>query len=214
LAGPVPWRISVDRWPEAFDVALWFRAVERIDVASGGVVPGTADVEPLPARGADPSDEAELAEGWLAWWHALTAVPELAPPFGRADRIPLLAFGPRDRIPELAFGPPGFPGLAGFPALRRLVIIRWKEARDWHTARKAAGLKAGLHRDMRPTVVVTDLERELGRQARPFSVDLLLLPVADDQVRPIGADRYLIPERLYDAPLWPHQLRELLLPHA
>jgi hypothetical protein len=77
-----------------------------------------------------------------------------------------------------------------------------------------AGLEAGLHRDLRLTAVVTELERELGRKARPFSVDLLLLPVADDQVRPIGADRYLIPERLYDSPRGPQLLRALLLPLA
>ena len=40
VAGPPSWRISEDRWPEAFDVALWFRAADRIDVASEGGVPG------------------------------------------------------------------------------------------------------------------------------------------------------------------------------
>ena len=67
---------------------------------------------------------------------------------------------------------------------------------------------------MRPTWVVKELERDLGREARPFSVDLMLVPTADDQVRPIGPDRYLIPERLYDGPRWPHLLRALLIPHA
>ena len=42
LAGSPSWRISEDRWPESFDWALWVRAAERIDVASGGVVPGSA----------------------------------------------------------------------------------------------------------------------------------------------------------------------------
>jgi len=42
----------------------------------------------------------------------------------------------------------------------------------------------------------------------------MLVPTADDQVRPIGPDRYLIPERLYDGPRWPHLLRALLIPHA
>jgi hypothetical protein len=75
VAGPPSWRISEDRWPEAFDVALWFRAAERIDVASEGVVPGAPDVEPLPDPGTDPSDAAELAAGWLAWWHSLVGCP-------------------------------------------------------------------------------------------------------------------------------------------
>ncbi len=203
LAGSPSWCISVDRWPESFDVALWFRAAARIDVGSGGVVPGPADVEPLPDPGTGLSDGTELAAGWLAWWHALTAIPPLSPPFDRADRIP-----------QLAFSPPGFPGLAGFPVLRRVVTLRWREAQDWHTARKMAGLEAGLHLDMRPTRVVTELERDLGRKARPFSVDFMLVPTADDQVRSISPGRYLIPERLYDDPRWPHLLRALLIPHA
>jgi hypothetical protein len=122
LAGSPSWRINVDRWPDLLDVPLWFRAVERIDVAPGGVVPGPADVEPRPDPSTDPSDAAELAEGWLAWWYAVTAIPPRSPPFDRADRIP-----------PLAFTPPGFPGLAGFPVLRRVVALRWREAQDWHT---------------------------------------------------------------------------------
>ena len=77
-----------------------------------------------------------------------------------------------------------------------------------------AGLEAGLHRDRRTGQVVADLERELGRKARPFSLDLVLLPVRDEQVRPAGADRYLVPERVHDGPRWPGLLRGLLIPRA
>ena len=58
------------------------------------------------------------------------------------------------------------------------------------------------------------LERELARKARPFSLDLVLLPVRDDQNRPAGADRYLVPERVYDGPQWLGLLRGLLIPRA
>ena len=33
--------------------------------------------------------------------------------------------------------------------------------------------------------MVAELERELGRKARPFSLDLVLLPVRDEQVRAV-----------------------------
>jgi hypothetical protein len=203
LAGSSSWRISEDRWPEAFDMALWFRAAERVDVAPGGVVPGAADVEPLPDPGTDPSDAAELAAGWLAWWHALIGLPPLSPPSGPADLAALQAFSP-----------PDFPSLAAWPALRRAVTRRWRQAHDWHNARMKAGLEAGLHRDVRTGQVVAELERELGRKARPFSLDLVLLPVRDEQVRPAGTDRYLVPERVYDGPQWPGLLRDLLIPRA
>jgi hypothetical protein len=203
LAGSPSWRISEDRWPESFDVALWFRAAERIDVAPGGVVTGEPDVEPRPDPGTDPSDAAELAAGWLAWWHALIELPRPSPE-------PDAAWPPE----LLAFDPPDFPGLAAWPALQRAVTGRWALARDWHNARLKAGLEAGLHHDARTGQAVAGLERELGRKARPFSLDLVLLPVCDEQIRAAGADRYLVPERVYDGPQWPGLLRALLIPRA
>lgn len=202
-AGSSSWRISEDRWPEAFDIALWFRAAERIDVTPAGVVPGEPDVEPLPDPSTDPSDAAELAAGWLAWWDSLIGLPPLSPPFDLA-RPPAL----------LAFMTPDFRGLAAWPALQRAVTRRRKQAQDWHTARKKAGLEAGLYHDARTGRVVADLERELGRKARPFSLDLVLLPVRDEQVRQAGADRYLVPERVHDGQRWPGLLRGLLIPRA
>jgi hypothetical protein len=203
LAGSPSWCISEDRWPDLFDVALWFRAAERIDVASGDVVPGAADVEPLPDPSTDPSNAAEMAAGWLAWWHSLIELPPLPPPSDPADSPALLAFSP-----------PDFPGLAAWPALRRAVTRRWRQADDWHNARKNAGLEAGLHHNALIGQVVAGLERELGRKARPFSLDFVLLPVRDEQVRSAGADRYLVPERVYDGPRWPGLLRGLLIPRA
>jgi hypothetical protein len=192
LASSPSWRISEDRWPESLDWALWFRAAERIDVGPGGVVPAAGEIEPLPDPSTGPSEAAELAAGWLAWWQSLIELPPLSPPFDRAH--PPAA---------LAFHPPDFPGLGGWPALHRVVTRRWRQAHEWHTARKKAGLEAGLHRDMRTNKVVTELERELGRIARPFSLEFVLLPVRDEQVRPVGPDRYLVPERVYDGPRWP-----------
>jgi hypothetical protein len=203
MAGSPSWCISEDRWPEAFDVALWFRAAERIEVASQGVVPGPPDVEPLPDPPTDPADAAGLAAGWLAWWHSLIGLPPLSLPFDLAHPPALLAFAA-----------PDFPGLAAWPTLRRAVTGRWQQAQDWHNARMEAGLEAGLHLDRRTHQVVAELERELGRKARPFSLDFVLLPVRDEQVRPAGTDRYLVPERVYDGPRWPEVLRGLLIPRA
>jgi hypothetical protein len=75
-----------------------------------------------------------------------------------------------------------------------------------------AGLEAGLHRNRRTGQVVAELERELGRKARPFSLDFVLLPIRDEQVRPVGSNRYLVPERVDDGPRWPEVLRGLLIP--
>ena len=203
VAGTRSWRISEDRWSEAFDLALWFRAVERIGAPAGGIVPGPAEIDPLPGRSAAPAEQAELAAGWLAWWHALAGV---TPPRGPLD--------PSRPPPELVFMGPDPAGLAAWPALQRVVAARWGEAKDWHDRRKRAGLAAGPPHDMRTVQAVRGLERELGRQVKPFDLDFVLLPVRDDQVRQIRPDRYLVPESLRDGPGWPRLLRELLLPHA
>ena len=39
-----------------------------------------------------------------------------------------------------------------------------------------AGLEAGLHHDRRTGQAVAELERELGRKAQPFSLELVVLP--------------------------------------
>jgi hypothetical protein len=198
------WRISQDRWSAEFDLPLWFRAAERIDAPAGGVVPGPAEVDPLPERSTAPADDSELAAGWLAWWQALAGSLPLREPLAPSRLPSALVFT----------GPPDFAGLADWPVLRRVVAARWNEARDWHDRRKKAGLAAGHPHDLRTVQAVRDLERELGRPVKPFDLDFVLLPVRDGQIRQMGPTGYLIPERLYDGPRWPELVRELLLPHA
>jgi hypothetical protein len=47
------WSISVDRWDQHLEWALWFRAAERIEVPSDGLVTGPPDVDPVPEPPAD-----------------------------------------------------------------------------------------------------------------------------------------------------------------
>jgi hypothetical protein len=140
-----------------------------------------------------------LAEGWLAWWHALAEA-------SGADSA--------GRPPDPTFSPPDFAGLADWPALRRVVTRRWSEANEWHSARKRAGVRAGAFRDSRTGRVVAGVERELGRKARPFALELVLLPVHDDEVRRVRPTRYLVSEAFHDGPRWPDVLRTLITPLA
>jgi hypothetical protein len=111
-------------------------------------------------------------------------------------------------------GPPDYTGLAGWPALQRVVAARWHEATAWYRARERAGLAAGHPHDLPAVHAVRELERELGRPVKPFELDFVLLPVRDDQIRQLRPGRYLVPERLRDGPRWPQLLRELLRPNA
>jgi len=128
VAGRASWLIGVDQWDQHLEWALWFRAAERIEVRADGPVTGPPDVDPLPTPSLTESDE--LAEGWLWWWRTLLVRPSLAAP----------PTPPPDLADLNRFSPPDFEGLAGYPALQRVVTARWGEANAWHSARKQAGI--------------------------------------------------------------------------
>jgi hypothetical protein len=196
------WQISTDRWNQAYDWALWMRAAERIDTPAGGLVPGPLDIDPLPEPSTDPAHVLahDLAAGWLGWWHGLTGMPRWRP-----EQMS----GPP---PQLAFLPPDFPGLARWPGLQRVVTDRWQEGHEWHTRRKFAGASR-FHHDLpkpRESLLVLDIERELGRRVPPFELEFILLPVLDEEIREVTPTRYLVPESVYDGPGWTEWLRPVV----
>jgi hypothetical protein len=195
--------MRIDRWSEPFDMALWFRAAERIDVPAGGVVPAALDIDPLPEPSQATDRAADLTRAWLAWWHALTGAGSPSGSFDPAH--PPVAF---------SYSPPDYRGFRDWPTLGRIVAARWAEGHRWANNRKRDGIRAGLVHGPRTNTVVSDLERALGRTARPFSLDLIVLPVLEDEIRHVADDRYLVPERVYDSPDWPDLLRTLITPIA
>lgn len=208
LAGQKSWQIREDRWIQHFDWALWIRAAERIDARAGGLVPGplVIDVLPEPSAGLD---RAALAEEWVSWWHALCALPEWTPSEG-------------GQPPALAHSGPEFAGLRGQPLLRDVLRRRWPEANQWHSARKAAGVREFV-RGRRAeaasaapvtSTVVADVERALGRGAKPFVLSIDVLPVDDAEVRAVSETRFLVPEGVRDGADWPEVLRGLVEPLA
>jgi hypothetical protein len=60
-------------------------------------------------------------------------------------------------------------------------------------------------------LLVQEVERSLGRPVKPFVLELILLPVRDDEVRRVHETRYLVPEQVYDGPGWPDVLRPLVI---
>jgi hypothetical protein len=159
-------------------------------------VPGPLDIDPLP----HPSTAAgpELAEGWTAWWQAIVALPKPSP------------HAPAGRGVADAFAPPDFPGLAAWPTLREVVARRWPQAHDWHSRRKDVGLATMALPGPNNSRIVAEVARRLGRPVPPFSLDLIVLPVRDDEVRRVHETRYLVPERVYDGPGWADRLRPLV----
>jgi hypothetical protein len=196
LAGRESWQIREDRWIQHFEWALWIRAAERIDVPAGGIVPGPLLIDPVPE--ASPGlDRAALAEEWASWWRALCGLPDWSP----SDDPP---------PPRFAHSGPEFDGLVGQPLLRAVMVRRWMAVRDWHGARKLAGLRRGLHRGAQVTAVVAEVEQGLGRTARPFGLCIDVLPVDDQEIRAIGENRFLVPEVVRDGAGWTSVLRGLV----
>jgi len=194
LGGGPSWQISTDRGNQAYDWALWIRAAERIPVPAGGLVPGPLDIDPMPEPSTTPG--ADLAEGWRHWWEGLARMPRWRP-----DRMT----GPP---PQLAYLPPDFPGLVRWPDLQRVAVDRWREAHDWHSRRRATATE---HEQPRESLLVLDIERELGRRVPAFDLEFILLPVHDTEVREVTPTRYLVPEAVYDSPQWTGWLRPVVL---
>jgi hypothetical protein len=206
------WQVRVERCSQAFDLPLWVRAAERVE-AAGALVPGALEIDPVPAPSTSSAFAAQLAEGWAAWWDAIVRRPApdpVAATFSVADVVAELdpsAFPGADQT----FSPPDFPGLRRWPVLRETMERRWLEAHEWHGAHKRSGV--GRQLPLRPDNgrVVADVERALGRGVRPFVLELIVLPVRDEEIRRVWDGRYLVPERSYDGPGWPDVLQRMVV---
>jgi hypothetical protein len=194
LNGFDSWRMAIGSASPMVNCALWIRAAERLQIPEDPLVPGPLDID-RPPPPISIGDEG-ISKQWLGWWRSLVA--------------PRQWNQPPDRFLEPAHGTPDPLGLAPFPVLAAVVARRWPQALEWLSVqerRKAEGPgpQAGI-----PNEVVRDLERMLGRRARPFNVEFILLPVLDEQIRQVDDEHYLVPERVYLGPGWERWLRGLV----
>jgi hypothetical protein len=199
FAGSASWSISINSSNMRLEWALWIRAAERIEVPSGGVVTAPPEVTPMPKPTLASSDE--LAEGWLWWWRTLLNRPDPLPPRSPGD------------VAELnMFSPPDFPGLADYPALRRVVSARWSETNEWYSNRKRAVVMdfQAARGPGREFEIVRAVEAEIGRKAAPFSLRIIVLPVLEQEIRPVDASTFLVPERVRATAGYDDWLRELV----
>ena len=193
-------------WVITTDVPLMLLFALYVRDASGlrpQLEPAIPELEPavLGPVGAPPVDPA-VSKQWDEWLQQLLGGGGFWPE--HIDSRDLARVGRDPDIAKLYYWPeqfaiPDFPGLAGSPELRSLVGSLHGAAFDWGSARKyefdaveksrsLVGLESGI---------VKAIERDLGRSARPFRLDLRLLPVAGNYVWRSSEDRALMSFGMY-----------------
>lgn len=115
------------------------------------------------------STETDLTAPWRTWWDSLVAAVG-APP---ALDDPVLT---------------GLPELLGVVERWRPAVARWRGPR-----RRRAPAPHG----MLEVELINEVQAAIGQAAVPFQLAVVVLPVDDDEIRPLGAERYLVPERFF-----------------
>jgi hypothetical protein len=130
---------------------------------------GTVPGSLLVADPPAPSTETDLTAPWHAWWDSLVA-----------------AVGTRPALDDPVSA--GVPELLGVVEGWRPAVARWRGSR---------GRRGPAPHGMLEVDLINEVQASFGGAAVPFELTLVVLPVDDDDIRPLGADRYLVPERFY-----------------
>jgi hypothetical protein len=199
FAGTKSWAIATDE-PLILLFALYVRDASGLHPQREPAIP---ELEPavLGEFGASHVDRT-ASEQWDGWWRQLLEGggfwPEHLDPndFARIRHDPDIA---KLHYWPARFATPDFPGLDGSPELQSLVRSHFREAFDWCGARKYewAAVEMSRSRVALEWGIVKAIERALGRSARPFRLDLRVLPIAGDYVWRSSENRALMSLRMY-----------------
>jgi hypothetical protein len=213
LAGTGSWRISTDE-PQLLVMALYVR-----DAA--GLLPQIdPDIPPLEPAVPDDDKSAPVnpvaSVQWASWWQRLLEGggfwPEHKSPsdlhrLARDPEIQRLFYWPSQHLP------PDFEGLSGMPALRDLVRTQYEAARLWSEARHLEFIALSSTRQsvLLESEIVRTVERGLGRAARPFALDVRVLPVASARAWRTSSGRALVTRGLFsDRPAYRKWLEPII----
>jgi hypothetical protein len=176
------WRITMDTSGPML-IALYIRDVAGLD---GVGHPALCHVAPKirPADHAhliaDVGGPSVLRTEWEAWWEQLLkAHPEMSP----------------------TLGPPGFRAFSNSPALRRVLQAHFGAALSW--ARERRGEYAALEAEREAgggvqllADMVDDRLLEVGRDANPFNLTIIELPLAEQRAWYVEPDKIFMSREL------------------
>jgi len=175
------WRVAEDS-PTDLLIALYLRDAAGILPAGDPELPA---IDPALAPHASPEPLSPerfeaLRREWTEWWRRLVRPPSYP------------------KLWELE--PPAFEPFRGSPELQRLLRERFRDARRWAGSRHEEFGDAAVERIQRGehdvNAVVVACEREKGRRAEPFQLDLLVLPLAERDIWIIGPSSIVVSTRL------------------
>src|SRR5215472_387183 len=193
VAGTESWRMACDE-PRLLVLALYVRDAAGLDAAAD---PPVARLEPaVPAAGEAVPEDA--AAQWTAWWsHLVASEPAVMRAIQDAgDGMESLRVMTEH---HMGFGPPGFEALRDSPELRELVArhhagsLAWAQERTQEFFRRTTDPNR-VHLEGE---VVRETEWLLGRPARPFRLQVSILPVAGDHCWRVAEDHVVVTRSRY-----------------
>ncbi|HXN02117.1 MAG TPA: hypothetical protein VN973_09560, partial [Candidatus Dormibacteraeota bacterium] len=199
LAGTTSWRMATDE-PQSLLMALYVRDASGLRPQ---VDPDIPSLEPgVPFREKpSPVDRVASAQ-WADWWQHVLEGGGFWPDHLSPTDLPRITHDPQ--IQKLFYWPsrqlpPDFAGLSGAPELQALVRRHHEAARVWSEARKHefVALTVMRQRVSLESEIVQTVERGLGRKARPFELDVRVLPVAAVQAWRLSPGRALVTRALF-----------------
>ena len=199
LVGTVTWRIGTDE-PQSLLLALYVRDFSGLRPQ---VYPEVPPVEPAVLFGGRRSPVDGLAAAqWANWWRQLLDGGGFWPESLNPSDLSSIAHDPE--LQRLFYwpsrhAPPDFIGLSRAPELQALVRTQYEGARSWSETRRSefVALSSARQRLSLESEVVLTVERGLGRKARPFELDIRVLPVTTVQAWRLAPGRALITRSLF-----------------
>ena len=199
IAGRTSWKIGADE-PQSLLIALYVRDVSGLGPRMAPKLP------PLePAVIADKVQgpvQSQASAQWARWWRELLDGGGFWP--NHRNPSDLSGFIDDPEIQRLFYWPsrhvaPDFVGLSDMPDLRALVQRHYDAAVAWSGARRDefVALSSARQRVSLEWDIVRSVERGLGRTARPFELDIRVLPVGTVQGWRLSASRALVSRALF-----------------
>lgn len=199
LAGTKSWRIGTDE-PQSLLTALYVRDASglraQIDPEIPPLQPAVqVDEEQSPAASAD-------SKQWAEWWLELLEGGGFWPESKDPSDMKAITHDPD--IQRLFYWPsrhlpPEFAGLSDRPELRALVRRHHEAGGRWSAARKHefVAVSRARQRVSLESDIVRSVERGLGRRARPFELDVRVLPVASSKAWRLSFGRAIVTLTLF-----------------